>query len=61
MKELTDEQRDQVIRFLLHRMGGDTRHDLMQSLPLAYVRLFPGTATTVINKVRDAIAEIEGG
>jgi hypothetical protein len=37
MKKLTNEQRDTVLRFLLHRMSLETRHALMRSLPLAVV------------------------
>lgn len=57
---LTHEQSDQVIRFLLHRMGLDTRGDLMRSLPMAYVALYPDTAPVVIDKVRAALAQLEG-
>lgn len=57
---LTHEQYEQVIRFLLHRMDQHTRGDLMRSLPMAYVALFPGTAAPVLAKVRAALGEIEG-
>lgn len=51
MKNVTDEQRDMALNFLLHRMSQDTRHDLMRSLPMAYVALFPGTASAVVQAV----------
>lgn len=57
---LTDEQLQQVIRFLLHRMGQDTRHDLMRNLPMAYVALYPGTARAVTVAVRAGLGDIEG-
>jgi len=56
MKKLTNEQRDTVLRFLLHRMSLETRHALMRSLPLAYVALYPETEAVVIAMVRDALA-----
>jgi hypothetical protein len=60
MDNLTDEQRDMVLRFLLHRMPMDTRHKLMRALPVAYVTLYPGTEEAVIAMVRDALAQEEG-
>jgi len=56
MDNLTNEQRDMVLRFLLYRMPLDTRHALMRSLPLAYVALHPETEAVVIAMVRDALA-----
>lgn len=62
MENLTDEQRDQVLRFLLHRMPMDTRHDLMLALPMPYVALYPTAADAVLVKVRSALARrINGG
>ena len=58
---LTHEQYEQVIRFLLHRMGQETRHDLMRSLPMAYIALYPGTARAVSVAVRAGLGEFEGG
>ena len=58
---LTDEQMHQVIRCFLHRMGQDTRHDLMASLPMAYVALYPGTGRAVRLAVSAGLAELEGG
>lgn len=55
MDNLTTEQREQVLRFLLHRMPMDTRHALMRALPLAYVALYPDTETVVVAMVRDAL------
>jgi hypothetical protein len=56
MDNLTNEQRDQVMRFLLHRMPMDTRHELMRALPLAYVALYSGTEAAVVAEVRDALS-----
>jgi len=56
MDNLTDEQREMVLRFLLHRMSMDTRHALMRSLPLAYVALHPETEAVVIAMVRDTLS-----
>ena len=58
---LTDEQMQQVIRFLLHRMPQDTRHDLMRSLPMAYIALYPGTARAIRLAVSAGLGDIEGG
>ena len=55
MENLTDEQRDMALRFLLHRMSLDTRHALMRSLPVAYVALYPDTEPVVVAMVRDAL------
>jgi hypothetical protein len=58
---LTDEQMQQVIRFLLQRMGLDTRHELMIHLPMAYLALYPSTGPAVLAKIRTAInSGIEG-
>jgi hypothetical protein len=58
MENLTNEQHDQVLRFLLHRMPTDTRHELMRALPLAYAALHPAAAPAVIAMVRDALSEV---
>lgn len=55
MENLTVEQRDMVLHFLLYRMSLETRHALMRSLPLAYVALYPETKAVVITMVRDAL------
>jgi hypothetical protein len=55
MDNLTDEQRDMVLRFLLHRMPMDTRHELMRTLPVAYLTLYPGTRHAVLEKVTRAL------
>mgnify|MGYP001597785414 CR=1 FL=1 len=57
---LTDEQLHQVIRFLLQRMGQDTRHDLMRHLPMAYIALYPNTARAVRLAVSAGLGEVEG-
>jgi hypothetical protein len=56
MDKLTSEQRDMVLRFLLHRMPMTTRHDMMRELPCAYVALHPDTEAVVVATVRDALA-----
>jgi hypothetical protein len=56
MENLTTEQRDQVLRFLLHRMPMNTRHELMLALPMAYAALYPRTANAVLVRVRTALA-----
>ena len=56
MENLKDEQRDQVLRFLLHRMPMTTRHELMLALPMAYAALYPSAANAVLVRVRTALA-----
>jgi len=58
LHNLTDEERDMVLRFLLHRMSIDTRHALMRTLPLAYVSLYPGNGDTVMREVRAAVERL---
>lgn len=58
MENLDTEQRDQVLRFLLHRMPMTTRHDLMLALPMAYTALYPRTADAVLVRVRTALARM---
>lgn len=53
---LTDEQRDVVLRFLLHRMTMETRLELMRTLPVHYATLHPGTEAAVLAKVADKLA-----
>jgi hypothetical protein len=60
MDNLTDEQRDMVLRFLLHRMPMDTRHELMRTLPVAYLTMYPGNRHSVLEKVREALRDKEG-
>lgn len=55
LENLTSEQRDTALRFLLHRMSMDTRHEMMRELPRAYVGLYPGTEDAVVAMVRDAL------
>lgn len=52
---LTTEQRDEVLRFVLARMGPETRRELMAALPVPYVRMYPTTADVVFGAVREAI------
>jgi hypothetical protein len=54
VENLTHEQTEQVLRFLLQRMGMDTRGELMAALPLAYIALHPHTVRTVVDKVQAA-------
>lgn len=53
---LSTERREQVLRFLLMRMSMDVRGELMAELPVAYVTLYPGTETAVLERVASAIA-----
>lgn len=56
-ENLSTEQTGSVMRFLLHRMSMDTRHELMAHLPVAYAALFPGVDTdALIARVGQAIA-----
>lgn len=55
LENLTSEQRDTVLRFLLHRMPMDTRHELMRSLPMAYVKLYPTAGAEVVSMVRSHV------
>lgn len=48
---LTDEQKDQVLGFLLYRMDLDTRGELMAHLPMAYVALYPSANHAVRDRV----------
>ena len=59
--QLTAEQGEQVIRFLLHRMTQDTRHALMRSLPMAYAAMYSGTDRAVILAVRAGLGDIQEG
>jgi phage FluMu gp28-like protein len=60
MDNLTYEQRDMVLRFLLRRMPMNTRHELMRTLPVAYLTLYPGTRHAVLEKVTQALRDKEG-
>jgi hypothetical protein len=48
VENLTSEQSLYVLRFLLHRMGLDTRGALMAEMPVAYARLYPSVDPTVV-------------
>lgn len=57
IKNLSREQVETVLRFLLHRMGPETRQAFMAELPVAYARLYPTVApATIVDKVQEAIA-----
>ena len=54
IENLTDEQRDAMLRFLLHRMGPETRGALMAQQPVAYIALYPNTREAVLQRVATA-------
>ncbi len=54
---LTSEQRDRVLRFLLHRMQLDTRIALMAEMPVVYARIHTSVDTdTILRNVQEGIA-----
>lgn len=55
IENLTPEQRDTMLRFLLHRVDTTTRVALMTELPIAYVTLHPESAKSVKSFVLQAI------
>lgn len=55
---LTTEQRDLVLRFLLYRMKMDTRGEMMVHLPIAYATLYPAACPSVIEKVSEKVKQI---
>lgn len=57
VEALTAEQRRAVLRFLLYRMSMDTRRKLMAEMPVAYARLYPGTAGAVLEHVTEALSD----
>ena len=59
LSRTTEEQRDQVLGFLLRRMSQETRHELMAALPMAYVALYPGTTRAVVLAVRNGLGQAE--
>lgn len=53
---LTTEQKEIALRFLLYRMGQDTRGEMMAAIPVIYRRLFPSVGLDVLLiKVASAI------
>lgn len=55
-KNLTREQTDNVLHFLLTRMGVETRCALMAEMPVAYAGLYPSvSADVILEKVRQAV------
>ncbi len=63
VENLTHEQTHAVLRFLLHRMGLDTRGALMAQMPVAYSALYPSVAPGILlDKVRAALpADVSDG
>lgn len=59
LDRLTTEQKDQTIRFLLHRMGLETRGAFMAHLPIAYARLFGVDASAVTDMVTSVLGSQE--
>lgn len=57
IENLTDEQRNMVLRFLLYRMPMDMRREMMRALPLAYVKMYPDTAEAVRTAVTEALTD----
>jgi hypothetical protein len=53
---LNSEQSSQALRFLLHRMGLETRGAMMAELPAVYAKLYPSVNPSIIlDKVRTRI------
>lgn len=48
IENLTAEQMGNVLRFLLYRMGPETRAALMAEMPVAYSRLYPSVETSIL-------------
>ncbi len=56
IENLTTEQKDRALKFLLHRMGMDTRIALMAEMPVVYARLCTSVdSATIIRNVQEAI------
>jgi hypothetical protein len=56
--KLTYEEKDQVLNFLLNRMDIEIRGKLMARLPIAYATMYPYAKSATLNKVMDALTEI---
>lgn len=54
VENLTGEQRDAMLRFLLHHMDLDLRGILMAEQPVAYVKLYPDARDAVLRRVATA-------
>lgn len=53
---LTTEQKDRALRFLLHRMSMDARIAFMAEMPVAYARLCTSVdSATIVRNVQEAI------
>lgn len=58
MDNLTREQAETALRYLLHRMPMDTRRAMMADLPTVYAALFPSVENkTIVAAVRVRLAE----
>lgn len=56
--DMTDEQKDQMLGFLTHRMEGELRGRLMRALPEAY-NAFCGEEIVRVVRAKDADKAIE--
>lgn len=58
VENLKTEQLEQIARFLLHRMGPETRREMMAQLPIAYATLYPKTVNAVVAAVADRCIDL---
>lgn len=56
---LTREQTEFALRFLLYRMGPETRAQFMADLPVVYARLYPSVDTDIIIGKTRAACEVQ--
>lgn len=55
---LTTEQTESALRFLLYRMGMDTRREMMAEMPVIYATLFPQAAMIAVGAVCERVNAI---
>lgn len=62
MENLSTAQREMLLRFLLGRMGMETRRQFMTELPVVYAAMYPTVQPeTIVEAVRDGINEARRG
>jgi hypothetical protein len=58
IEALSSFEKDQLLRKLLHHMGPDVRGQIMEEMPVIYVKMAPQTAETVRTRVKVATERV---
>lgn len=58
LDNLTQLEKDELLRWFLHHMGMERRGQFMSERPIVYTKLYPTAKEAVVDHVRIAVAAV---